>query len=330
MKFKLTLMAALIGAVALAFIGCGGGGASGVMAVAPKGDYYMVTGSNPAQKFDSPLYKDLADELDSFEEALENWEDDMDDIGLKNPKANNLKLEIQSEESKENINFIAGNFREDDLEDYFEDNLGWDDWDDDDANGKKFFTGKVGATDMAVMKSNGGLIYGDKDAVEDVIDVMTEGKKKMIQDKKFNEAKSLVDFNATDFVLIWDNMKGDGPIRTYKNLIAQVDDDEDLADAIDDLRANGISVYWTNKIRVVCKLKFKKDKHVETLYEFFKDDMDKFFEKAGPGLIQTFFGNTPDGDDMEDLADNARVNKHGTILELVFEIKGDELEDLVD
>jgi hypothetical protein len=320
MKFRFGVILALGIFVLVSLASCGGGGsAQGIVSITPKGDYYTIQGSNPAQKYGSPLFKELADEIKRYEDELENWEDAMDDMGLNNPNANSLRLSINSEDSKENLNFIAGPFKADDLEDYFDDEMKWEDWDEDEDKGRKYFTAEAYGTEKGLMLTNGGLLYGDLDAIEEVIDLMAEGGKKLSQDKDFMAAKELVDFNSTEFMLQWENL--DPVIGTFKALVAKADDDKDIAEAIEDIKGVGISIYWTGDIKIVARFLYKKEKDSEALFEFLKDDMDKFFEDSLPDLVKQMLGNDAETKDLEDLADKAKVSKRGKVLELVINLK---------
>ena len=242
-----------LGAITLfTMISCGGGGgAMGVLSVIPKGDYYMLSGSNPAAKYDTPFYKNLADEVKRIEDEADDWEDRLDDMEIDNVRSNNLSLSLVSEDAVENVIFHAGRFNYDDLEDYFDDEQNWTDWDEDEKNNIVYYTGKLGTSEYAALIERGGLFTGRADVIEDIIEVITEGDKRLQDDKDFNAFRGLVDFSATEFSLQWDNI--DGTINNYKNQIAQIDDEEDLQDALDELEAEGVSIYWGNSLRVVIK-----------------------------------------------------------------------------
>ena len=329
MRFRYVVLLSLGAALMLILSSCeGGGSAMGALSIVPKGDYYMIEGSNPAQKYNSPIFKDLADEVRKFEDESDDWEDDLSDMGVDNPRANSAKLSASSEDYNENVTFIGGPFRADDLEDYYEDEKGWTDWDEDERKGRKYYTGKLNTSEMAALLERGGVFTGKIDTIDDAIDVIVEGDKKLVDEKKFKESRNLVDFGASEYMLQWDNI--DGTISSMKSMFSQVDDDDDIKDAWDDLRAQGVSVYWSNTLRVVTKFKFRKDKHVETLFDFFKKDMDEVFEKLGPALVTGMFGSDANTRDLDELADKARVNRRGTILEITFEMNWKDLEEIID
>ena len=329
MKFRFGVIIALGILVLVSLASCGGGGSAlGIVSITPKGDYYTIQGSNPSQKYNSPLFKEIADEVKQYEDEMEKWEDAMDDMGLNNPQANSLRVSINSEDSKENLTFIAGPFKADDLEDYFDDEMKWEDWDEDEDKGRKYFTAEAYGTEKGLMLTNGGLLYGDLDAIEEVIDVMAEGGKKLADDKDFIEAKDLVDFNSTEFMLQWDNL--DPAINVLKSLVAKADDDKDIAESIEDIKAIGFSIYWTGDLKIVARFLYKKEKDSEALFEFLKDDMDKFFEDSLPDLVKQMLGGDAETKDLEDLADKAKVSKRGNVLELVINLKWSDLEDIID
>lgn len=100
MKFRYGVIIALGIFVLASLASCGGGGSPmSIVSMTPKGDYYSVQGSNPAQKYNSPLFKEIADEVKRYEEEIENWEDKMDDMGIE-PRANTLTVNLLSEDSK--------------------------------------------------------------------------------------------------------------------------------------------------------------------------------------------------------------------------------------
>jgi hypothetical protein len=329
MRFRYVVASAIVTFLVVVLVSCGGGGsAMGVLSIIPKGDYNAIMGGNPSVKYNSPIFKDIADEVRSIEDQAEKWEDSVEDMGLDNPMACNLILVVQSEDSRENVSFMAGRYDPDDLEDFYEDELNLQDWDDDERNNKTYYTGTIGGTEYGALLERGGVIFGQVDTIEDVIDVLTEGDKSMTRDDDFIEARGLVDFNATEFELHWENI--DAKISEFKRLIQQVDDEEDLLDAIDDLRGVGYSYYWSNRIRIVLKFMFKDEDAVETLFEFLQDDMDEAFEEIGPGLVTRIFGADANTDDLDELADLARMNRRGNILEVTMEFDWKILEEIVD
>lgn len=204
----------------------------------------------------------------------------------------------------------------------------WTDWDDDEDKGRKYFTAEAYGTEKGILQINGGILFGDLDAVEEVIELSAEGGKKLVDDKDFKLARELVDFNASEFMLQWDNM--DMVTNSFKALVAKADDDKDIAEAIDDIKAVGMSIHWSNEMRVVARFLYKKEKDSEALYEFLKDDMDKFFEDSLPDVVKGIFGQEAETKDLEDLAGNAKVSKRGKVLELVISVKWQDLEEIVD
>lgn len=328
MKFRYGVIVALGIFILASLASCGGGGSPmGIVQLTPKGDYFTIQGSNPSQKYNSPLFKELADEIKQYENEMENWEDKMDDMGLKDPKANSLILNILSKDSKENLTFINGPFNADDLEDYFDKKMKWDKWDEDEDKGRKYFTAESYGTEKGLMLLNGGLLFGDLDAIEEVIDLMAKGGKKLTEDKGYKLAQELVDFNATEYMLQWDNLNP--AISTLKALVAKADDDEDIAESIEDIKAIGFSTYWSGELRIVARFLYKKEKDNEALYEFLKDDMDKFFEDSLPDLVTQLLGPDAKTKNLDDLASKAKVSRRGNVLELVITLKWQDLEDIV-
>lgn len=312
--------------MAIALVSCGGGGPMGTVSVIPKGKFYMVSGVNPIQKFNSPIYKNIADELRAFEKAVDDREDGLEAMGIR-PEQNAMVLSFVSENANENLTYISGPFRVEDLEDYFEDEEGWDKFDDDERNGRVYYTGTVYGTERAMILEQGGLFSGHVDIIEDLIDVLTKNDKRLNADKKFNENRDLVDFGASEFTYCFDNVEPF--IAGYKNLIQVVDTDEDLLAAVEDLRALGVSVYWSGDIRIVAKFRFKREKNITALAEFLKKDMDEFLEKAAPALVQGYFGPDADTRSLDNLAQKIRVNQAGTVLEIVMQFSWQDLEEIV-
>lgn len=326
MKARRAALVALAFCATAALISCGGGGPMGAISVIPKGKFYMVSGVNLNQKYNAPIYKSIADEIRAFEKAVDDREDGLEAMGIR-PEQNAMVLSFASENANENLTYLSGPFRIEDLEDYFEDEEGWDKFNDDERNGRTYYTGTVYGAERAMMLEQGGIFSGHVDVIEDIIDVLTKNGKRLNADKKFNENRDLVDFNAAEFTYCFDNLEPF--ISGYKNLIQVVDTDEDLLDAVEDLRALGVSVYWSGDIRVVAKFRFKRDKNVTALAEFLKKDMDEFLEKAAPALVQGFFGADADTRSLDSLADKIRVNQAGTMLEIVMQFTWQDLEEIV-
>lgn len=329
MKFRSVIFLMAFAFAASLLVSCGGGDAMGVLSSVPKGDYYQLEGSNPAARYNSELFTKISDELDKFEDEKEKWEDTLDEMGVDNPNTNTMKLSITSEEAEENLSYTGGRFTPDGLEDYYTDDDfgGWDDWNEEDREGRVYYAGKRFEQNYAVFMMGNGFFHGTEDIIEDVIDVITKGKRRMVDTEEFRENRDLVDFSAANFMLHFDN--SDNLARNMKSLIQMVDDDDDILDPIDDLNASGISVYWTNEMRIVVKLRFDDDKDLDELYEFLKEDMDKVMKKIGPNFAQNYFGNDVDTDDIEDLADFSNVSRSGANIVIEIRIPWDFIEEMI-
>lgn len=315
-----------VSVIALLFFASCGGSSLGVMSVVPRGDFFRLDGSNPAAKFQSSFYLNLADEIKSYDDALKSMEDKMEDMGIELNQAK-LDLNLSSTESGESFEFFSGPFNEADLEDYFKDERGWEKINEEDYKGQRYFSIKREGSNGAYMLTNGGVLIGSDNIIEDIIKVRTAGKRKLQDHRAYSEAQNLVDFNASEFMLQWDNM--DSTVQSFKALIRQVDDDEDLMDAIDDLRAIGISSYWGNDFRIVIKMKFKRERNAETLRDMFDDDMDKIFKNFDQTMIRSMFGSKAETKDFRDLSEMVKINLNGNVLQLSMTLKWEDIEDLI-
>lgn len=325
MKVRYFALIVLSAFALLIFASCGGS-SLGIISVVPKGDFFQLEGSNPAAKYQSQFYQNLAEEIESYEDAMEATEDRMEEMGIELNRAT-LVLNLSSTEAGESFEFYSGPFNEADLEDYFKDERGWEKIDEEDYKGQRYFSIKREGADGAYMLTNGGVLIGSEDIIEDVIKVRTAGKRKLLDDKDYSGATSLVDFGSAEFMLQWDNM--DSTSQFLKGLIRQVDDDEDVMDAIDDLRAVGISNYWGNDLRIVIKMKFKREKNAEILQELFEDDMDKIFKNFDQNMVRSLFGPDADTNDFRDLAERVDVSLNGTVLQMVMTLKWEDVEELI-
>jgi hypothetical protein len=326
MKGRAGILIVLSAALMFALVSCGGGGGAAAISLIPKGDYFSIGGTNPAQKYNSAMFKEYADEVKTAEDAMEDDEDKADDMGIELAQYNAV-INFSSTDANENIAFHGGPFKEDDLSDYCEDELNWEDMEEEEEEGRKYF---VGENDRGFILASGGALMGHKDAIEDIIDVMAKGDKKLIDDKDYKEAVSLVDFNATEFSLVWDNMNQQLP--GIQNMVRQITQDDDIIDAIGEIEAMGQCAYWGNTLRMVMKLRFDKDKDAETVEEFLNDDMDEIFEKLGPPMLRAFFRgeDLQNEDDIEDLAEKTVVTRSGNLLEIRFEVSWEDLKDFLD
>jgi hypothetical protein len=329
MKFRSVLFVAVIALTTSMLISCGGGDAMGVLSSVPKGKYYQLEGTNPAAKYNSEIFAKIADELDKFEDEKDDWEDKLDEMGIDNPQMNNLKLSVTSEDSEENLKYLAGGFKVDDLEDYFTDKDfgGWDDWDEDDRDNVTYYTGKKFNVDQAVFIHGPGFFQGQESVIEDIIDVVKKGDRQMVATEEFRENRDLVDFNATNFMLHFDN--ADDLARNFTSMVKMVDDDEDIIEPLEDLSAAGVSVYWTNELRLLIKLRFDKEKDLDPFVEFLREDMDKILEEIGPQMARSFFGPDVKTDDMDELADDARVDRSGPNVMIEIRLTWKVIEEMI-
>ena len=196
MRVRTTILASILAAAALTFAACGGGGGGAAIGTVPEGKYFSLNGSNPAQKFSSPMYEKYMDEVDKAEDWFDDAEDEAKDLGI-DLNQYTSKMRFNSEKAEENLDYIGGVSNPDDLEDYFEDKLNWDDIDEEEENGRKYYVGEVAGQKRAYILAAGGVFYGSEDVIEDVLGVLTEGDDKLINDKDYQAATPLVDFSAT-------------------------------------------------------------------------------------------------------------------------------------
>ena len=325
MKTRYGMLAAIIAGLVLTLAYCGGGGATGVLGVIPEGDYHTISGSAPWAKYNSPFYQQYADEVDSAEDAMDDVEDVADDMGIELERYR-LTMTFTSEDAEENLTYYGGPITSDDFEDYCDDELNWQDIDEEEENGVAYW---VADNDQGFLMAAGGVLRGHEDGLEDVIGVMTSGGDKLLNDRDFQEAQPLVDFNATVFNLTWDEV--DSTVNMLKSMFRQIDDDEDLMDALDDLEAIGVSTYWRGDLETVLKARFKNDAAAETIQEFLNDEKDEIFEQYAPGFITRFFqGEDVDTDDAEDLAAHVTVRRNGAVLEVRFSVTWEQMAEFLD
>ena len=329
MRVRATILASILAMVILSLAACGGGGGGAAIGTVPEGKYFSLNGSNPAQKFNSPMYKKYMDEVDKAEDWFDDAEDEAKDLGIDLNRYTS-RIAFSSEKVEENLNYIGGPSNPDDMEDFFEDKLNWDDIDEEEENGRKYYVGEVAGQKKAYIVAAGGVFYGSEDVIEDVLKVLTKGDDKLVGDKDYQAATPLVDFNATEYSLIWDNM--DGQLAGFQNLLRQVTDDEDVIDLLKDIEALGMSSYWGGDLRFVFKIRFEDDKAATEFMEFLEDEMDEIFEKLGPTMVKGFLAgeDTQDEDDAEDLAKNVKLHRAGNVVEINFTVKWEEMEVFLD
>lgn len=327
MKGRAGFLAIVIGGFVLALASCGGGGGGAALNLIPEGDYYSISGMNIAQRVNSPMYKEYVDEVDWAEDRMDEMEKEAKRMGI-DFEQYTMVLSFNSTDVKENLTYHGGPRDADDFEDYCEKILNLNDFEEEEENGVKYYVAEN--VETGYLMAAGGALIGHKDALEDVIDVMTKGDDKLVDDKKYREHMALVDYSASQFMFQWDELDD---IKTgFKGYIRQVDDDEDLQDAVDDLDAWSIAFYWRGNLEVVLKFKFDDEKPVQELGEFLEKEMDEFFDKLGEAQLRSFFRDEQLDNlgDIEDLAEKARVNRSGKILEIRFSVTWDDLKNFLD
>jgi hypothetical protein len=287
----------------------------------------MITGANISQLQRSPMYKEYMDDVDWAEEGMKTLERETKRMGI-DPEQYTMVIRFLSTDAKETLVYHGGPRDADDFERYCKKILNWTDINDDDRNNVKYYVAEN--IDQAYMMAAGGALIGNTSAIKDVIDVITKGDKKLIDDKYYRENAALVDFNASLFMLQWDNLNQQKEV--FKGYIRQVDDDADLLDAVDDLEAWSYAVRWGGNLEIVLKFKFDDEKPVKTLGDFIEKEKDEFFNKLGEAQLKDFMrGEQLDNlRDVEDLSEKARVARAGKVLEIHFAVTWDDLKKFLD
>jgi hypothetical protein len=327
MKVRAGFLASIIVIFTLALANCGGGGGSAVLNLIPEGDYYSIVGINVSQMVKSPFFKQYSDEVKWAEDIMKASEKEVKRMGI-DIEQYTAVLRFLSTDAKENIIFHGGPKDASAFEKFCKRILNWNNVDEDDRNGTKYYV--ADDIDQAYLMAGGGAFVGNTNVIEDIIDVMTKGDKKLIDDKDYRERAALIDFSATQYMLQWDNLTQQRD--TFKGYVRQVDDDEDLLDAVDDLEAWSYAVRWTNNLEFVLKFQFDNEKSVKTLGDFLEKEMDEFFKKLGEAQLRDFLRNKELTNlrDIDDLAKNAKVNRAGKVLEIRFAVNWDDIKNFID
>jgi len=308
MRVRVGILTIFCVAFILSLASCGGGGGSAALGLVPEGHYFSVNGRNLQQLRSSSMFEEYIDEIKWAEDNWEKLEDNAKDMGI-DFEQYRMVMYFNSTRADEVLTYFGGPTDPDDFQDYCEDVMNWDDIEEEEANGKKYYL--PDNNDQAFIMAAGGVFVGHENAVEDLIDVMTKGDDKLIGDKDYAAVANLVDMNATEFFLQWDNL--DGKIAEFQGYVRAVDDDEDLLDAVKDLEAWSYSLKWGANLEAVLKFKFEDEDSAKELEKFLSKEMDEIFDKNGQAILRDFFrGEELDNvEDVEDLAEKADVRLAG-------------------
>lgn len=328
MKIRLVLLGAIVAVALFILVGCGGGGAAGIVDMAHEGDYYIIAGGKVSDLANSDFYKKAKRNISNLKRAVINHfakahDYDMAMAQLLGPTS------LISTDRNENIEFFGGPFSVDMMKDYFEKVGNWE-VDDDDVEGHTlFYNKKQRDNEDAFTVAAGGLALGKKDALEDFIKAWRAGKKRLNEDKDFNKARPLVDFTATFYSLHWDD---ENLGKNWANRLAVVeatrlDDDSDFKDALESIEAIGTSSYFRNNYEVVHKVMFKGDGDAEDAMEFLEDEKDKLLEKNFALILGEIFGGMAEVDDIDELEDNVNITRAGEVITIKISFNWEDIEE---
>lgn len=317
MKIRVGLLATLTAFVVFMLSSCGGGGGA-ILDIVHEGKFTSASGAKPAEMDNSEFYKQLKKVVSQMKQQIRSIEDEVDKWDME-------LSQIGTITSIGGMVHYVGPFNAEQLKEYYEDTEKRD-IDEETENGQTYYLDKKSNGGFAYMLVAGGFLRGSKEDIENTINAMTKGKDKLADDKGFQQARQLTDFNATSFSLQWDELKGmrEGLKRQFE----QIEKDKDFLDAFDDIDGVGQAQYWRGDFEQVLKILFSKDKSAEEVEKVLKDNKKKILETIPDMVMPSFFFHAKDRSEIKDLEDQVTIGRSGAILEIRTKFNWDQVEKI--
>ena len=328
MKIRVCVLALAAGILSFAFVSCGGGGASGILAFTPGEDMTIIFGANPKPIIQSELFKRIMDEIEPAKEAWDKMVETAKDGGV---DINELAVVsfVASHTEGKMIAYLVGGVDVAKFREYQEKEVERD-IKEKTKDGVTYYTDEM---TMNFLEMLGGLaIFSTEDILEDALDAAYKGKDKLSANEKFIAARALIDTTAAIYALAWDEIEIKG--EDWRRPLADLEDDtdvvDDVVDALDNITAAGVSINIGKGISGVARIKFGDEDDAEAVAEFIEDNKEEFFEKTAPTfeMLARMVKLGVAAADIEKLADAFEAKQVGDIVEISF--KEEDLDWLID
>ena len=318
---KLTLIA-LFTLILLTFISCSQGGSSGA-AMIPDGKFNVLININTQEFFDSDVWEEIQDEIgDDGVEALFGELEEEISVKMEDLKDVVIGLELEGKtfvtgkQPDNALIYIGGEYDKDDVEDRLKDSSDADELDEDDREGIEMFTWVSKETEKGVAFLPQGYVRGMLDNVEDAVDLLKKGGKRLINSKDYLEFGQLFSDKATISINAWelDDMLGD--LLKMAGQMVTDDDDKDMLEALEELKAASLLINFDKEIGIVIKLHLDDEDAVETLGDYLEEIQDKKNEHR-------LLAGVPLDKSTKDLMDEIKIDADKNVLTIALDLETD-------
>lgn len=302
-----------------------------VLGIVPDGEYWRISGKRPFDMYNSNMYRWYMNEnawarweLEKIKERAEALEIEFNQI--------RYDISFESNKDEEDLKFTYGFSKEADLVDYLERELEVE-FEKELEHGRTYWSvgsDVRGSRQMrpgwGFMVISGGLLEGNTVGLEAVIGAVSQGERKLADNKSLAEARGLVDLSASEFSLQWAEIES--AQNKYKKLVDEITDDKEVFEALEEIEAIGISQYWRDDYEIVFKIRFSSESAAKKIMDFLDTDVQQLFSVHGEEKLKQRFPNRrlENLDRLEELGEKAAFSVSGKVLEIRFKADWGDFE----
>ena len=303
-----------------------------VLGLIPAGDYNLMRAYSPADKYFSPLYRRLSEEVAALAGARAADDAVAAGIGTRLDRYR-LALYLVSQSEEENLVYHQGRVDESDLLDYCSERLGWGEMAEASEADQSY---RADAEGNAFLLAADGVLIGRSETIVAAIGVTEDGDERgrgLNDDEAFGAALALADTDATEFLVLWGSQIDETRAALRLLLASEWPDAESALSAVASMQALAYSVYWREDLRIGVEIKvlLGEEEAAAALASFLEQEMEWIVLRFGADVLGHFLeigDDAPAPSDVGRMAGNVTVSRQERTVAIGFGLTWRELSRL--
>ncbi len=296
-----------------------------ILALIPNGDFTTLYGNIPRLKFNSAMFRRLAEVNEELAAEIESTENESAGMGIELDQYR-LSLSLYPGPQGNLLRYDGGPNDPDALSEYFAGGPRVEGFEELELHGRNYW---VSPLDTAFAMTPTGVIFSDSRAqIEAALALWAGEGEGLLDNEGLRRALPLIDLGATEFLVQWGGLEQGIP--NLQAMAAANGGDAAVNAALETLVANGYTIRWGDEFDTSFGLMFADEASAATVESYLQENIVSIISDVGRRAVRAIlYDQNLNTESIEELARSTTISRDGEIVQIHLSVGWPDLEAFI-